>query len=183
MVQASLITPCGAITVKRNGRNIPFEVCYNDYNTYWINGDNGESIAVHPDTCIKIVIDLFEMKVGDNIICSLDTNIVSSDGGGENMLNAVGEYNGNNIGIGVVDTEDLEYGWKDIVDNLDNDFNKTKRYLPYDTCHCNGGFEFNILDNPKGYRDIPLRKAIILTVVWCSSDKYYSSDIVSFLTC
>lgn len=176
-----LVTPCGSITVKKNGENIPFEVSDNHYNTYWVDGENKEDIAIHPDGCVEIIIDLIGMKVGDRIVCSLEKDIVKSDGGGEHMLNTVGKYNGNDIGIGVTDTEDLEYGWEDITDNIPNDLNKTKRYLPYDSCHCYGGFEFNILDDPKEYRDKPLRKAIILPVVWCSSDKDYSDDIVSFL--
>lgn len=178
-----LDTPCGVITVKKNGDNIPFEVSDNHYNTYWVDGENGDVIGIHPDECVNIVIDLLEMKVGDHIVCSLNKDIVRSDGGGENMLNTVGQYNGNDIGIGTTDTEELEYGWKDIINNLPNDIKKTKRYLPYDSCHCEGGFEFNILDDTKEYRDRPLRKAIILPVVWCSSDKDYSYDIVSFLTC
>lgn len=177
-----LVTPCGIITVTRNMENIPFDVSENSYNTYWVEGEQGEEMAVHPDGCLEIVIDLLEMKVGDNIVCSLDMDIVESDGGGENMLNTVGQCNKYDIGIGASDTDDLEYGWKIDVDNLPDSINKTKRYLPYDSCHCNGGFEFDIIDDPKQYRDLPSRKAIILPVVWCSSSKEYSAEIVSFLT-
>lgn len=181
-MQMELITPCGIITVKRNKENIPFEVSENSYNTYWVDGEHGEDIAVHPDGCVEVVIDLLGIRVGDHIVCSIDKDILKSDGGGENMLNTVGKYNGCYIGIGTTDTEDLEYGWKDIKDKQINNINKTRRYLPYYSSHCKGGFEFDILDDPKQYRDRHLRKAIILSVVWCSSNKDYSDDIVSFLT-
>ena len=98
-MQMELVTPCGVIKVIKNGENIPFDVSDNAYNTYWINGENGEDKAVHPDGCVEIVIDLLGMKVGDHIVCTLDTAIVGSDGGGENMLNTTGQYNGNDIGI------------------------------------------------------------------------------------
>ena len=66
--------------------------------------------------------------------------------------------------------------------DLPEDLHRTKRYLPYDCGHCDCGFEFNILDDPKLYRDRSLRKSIFLSIVWCSNDKEYAESIVSFLT-
>jgi len=181
-MQLELVTPCGVITVVKNGEKIYFDVRNNTYDTYWINGENGEDKAVHPDGCVEIIIDLLEMKVGDCLLCALDTDAVNPDGGGENQLNSTGQYNATYIGIGAPDTDDLENGWEDCCDNLPKCLNKTIRYLPYNSCHSKRGFEFRILDNPELYRDKPLRKAIILPVIWCSTTKDYAYDIVSFLT-
>jgi hypothetical protein len=181
-MQLELITPCGVITAIKNGEKIYFDVCDNLYNTYWINGENGEDKAVHPDGCVEIIIDLLEMKVGDYLVCALDSRAITPDGGGENQLNSTGHYNGNYIGIGAPDTDDLEYAWEECDDNLPKCLNKTRRYLPYNSCHSKEGFEFQIIDDPKLYRDRPLRKAITLPVVWCSSTKDYAYEIVSFLT-
>jgi hypothetical protein len=181
-MQSELITPCGVITVVKNGEKIYFDVCDNPYDTYWISRKDGEDKAVHPDGCVKIIIDLLEMKVGDYLVCALDSSAITPDGGGENLLNSTGQFNGTYIGIGAPDTDDLEYGWEDRCDNLPKCLNKTRRYLPYNSCHSNGGFEFQILDDPELYRDQPMRKSITLPVVWCSTTKDYAYDIVSFLT-
>lgn len=175
-----LLTPCGVFTVKKNGKRIPFQLEENSYDTMYI-GDNFD-IPVHPDGCHTVLIDLIEMMVGDTILCSLDNDVIHDDGGGQDALNSVGQSNGFSIAIGAPDTDAHEDSWESTVNNLPYDINKTIRCLPYDCCHCKGGFEFKVLDDPKQYRDKLYRKHIYLSILWCSDEKEYAWKIVSFLT-
>lgn len=184
MTTNKLSTPCGAISVLKNGTPIPFDVADSQYNSMWIDGGTvGQEIAVHPDGCIEITIDTQCLAVGDKIVCALDKDIVSIDGGGERLLNTTGKYNGFDIALGAPDADDYEYGWDPNDPNLPSDIHLTKRCLCYTCEHCTGGFEFEIVDDPKLYNDKPYRKNIFVTVVWCNSVKPYAYDIVSFLTC
>lgn len=178
-----LNTPCGNVTVKKNGSKIPFYIVDSDYNTMWITDEETkDEIAIHPDRCVEIIVDLVDMRIEDIITCSIESLELENDGRGEHRFNMVGNNNGFDIGIGAFDTEDLEYGYQDTIANMPSDMNKTKRYLCYHTDFINNGFEFEILDDSLLYRDRPSRKNIFIMVAWCDSFKPYSYEIVGFLT-
>lgn len=163
-----LKTPCGTLTIKKNGVCMPFRVCDNEYNAMYIPDENtGRETPVYPDGCVKIAIDVKDMDIGDIINCVLNTAVIKDDGGGEDMLNATGQCNGFYIGIGAPDTRhDMPFGC-----------NNSEQYC-YESCHCEGGYEFRILNNPMLYK----HRYIFLSVVWCNSEKPYAEEIVSFLT-
>lgn len=110
MITDKLITPCGTISVLRNNHPISFDVTDSPYNSMWLKDDTtGKETAVHPDRCVEITIDTQKFMIGDRIVCSLDKDIVSSDGGGERLLNTTGQYNGFDIALGAPDSDDYEY--------------------------------------------------------------------------
>lgn len=183
MMVEKLLTPCGVISVLKNGTPILFDVADSQFNSMWLDGNTaGEEIMVNADGCIGITIDTQCLAVGDIIVCALDKDIVRNDGGGERILNTAGQYNGFDIALGAPATDDYEYDWDPHSPDLPSDIYPTKRFLCYTCEFCPGGFEFEIVDDPKQYNDRPCRKNIFVTAAWCNSEKPYAYDIVSFLS-
>lgn len=176
-------TPAGFFKVLVNGIALEFEVKEGTYNTYYNNNDE----PLHPLGCYEITIETRNLKIGDVIICEFEKGKFVNDGGGENKYNIVGEVGGYTIGMGATDTDDIEYGYDYSNNNLPDEINKTKYYLPYSNWgNTSRGYEFHIIDNPKLYKSYSnyskIRSNIIINLVWEINDKDYAWDIVSFLT-
>lgn len=177
MIVDKFKTPVGYFRVYKNSEVCSFFVEESTYNTYWLNGD----IKAHPEGCYKIVLDLINFSVWDIITCELDSGELINDGGGENALNIVGEFDDYIIGIGSPDSESLEESYSQ--DRWPKDMNHTKYVIPYEVLNITKrGYIFKIKDNPEEYRDKDFRKYIELSLVWEKKQKDYAWDIVSFLT-
>ncbi|MCL1631944.1 hypothetical protein M3N64_08275 [Sporolactobacillus sp. CPB3-1] len=183
MLTDQLTTPCGIISVLRNGKPVSFNIVDSEYNSMFTKDNiTGQNIEVYPDRCIEIIIDTQELPFGDKMICVLDKNIMDNDGGGEGMVNLIGQHNGFDIALGTLDTEHYEYGWNPKSKTFPSDLHPTKRCLCYTFDYCNGGFKFDIVDDPKLYNDRYYRRCILIKVAWCNSEKPYACNIVSYLT-
>lgn len=177
MILDKFKTPIGYFKVYRNSEISSFLMEESTNNTYWLNGD----IAVQPQGCYKIILDLATFSVGDIITCELEKGVMVNDGGGENALNIVGEVDDYIIGIGAPDSDSLEETYP--KGRGLKDMNYTKYVLPYEVLEITKrGYIFKIKDDPEKYRDENFRKYIELSLVWERKEKDYAWDIVSFFT-
>ena len=92
------------------------------------------------------------------------------------MINSTGINYDYAIGMGTTDNVNYEMYFDKEV--LIKGINNTDRCLCYTSEHHEGGFVFEILDNPQLYRDIRVRKQIDVIVVWCNLDKDYAEEMV-----
>ena len=97
-------TPVGTFRVYRNSEICPFFIEESKYNTVWLK----ENVAVQPEGCYKISLDLIRFSIGDTITCELDNGDMDNDGGDEHTLNIVGENGDYIIGIGTIDSDSME---------------------------------------------------------------------------
>lgn len=185
-----LETPFGYFEVLMNGNNIPFSVGKGTYNTFYLD----DNTPVHPDACYIARIETVNMKPGDTIEARYSVSGFEYDGGDEHTLNAVVELESYTVGIGCIDTDDLEELWKSDMHKKGADLSKfpTRHRFPY--CHMGitdrrDGFEFRMVDDPKKYlcyskmNYYSNRTVIPLSLVWNKNSDRYAWDIVSFLTC
>lgn len=165
------------VSVTANSKPIVFEVKKNSLDSYWL--DNGTE--VHPAGCIDIIVNILPYQVGDVLCVEFDHGVLTCDGGGENLLNIVGEIGEYTVAMGApYNDDDNEDTYNK---NWPEDMHPTKYLLPYENRgFTSRGFEFCIVDAPKEYFDRFYRTNIVITVVWEYSSKDYAWRIVSFLT-
>lgn len=101
-----------------------------------------------------------------------DKGQLQSDGGGENMLNTIGTIGNYTVGIGTVDTQDInEY------------FDEDGVWLPYEIWgFTNRGYEVRIIDNPKDYKERKHFQQIYFYIAWETGTTDEAWELISFVT-
>ena len=120
----------------RNGHRMNFEALPVSGG---VNLEDGTKKLV--EGCYKLYPCMDELEDGDIVICEFSDGHLERDASDEHINICVGICQGYTIGMTVVDSDDYE------------DFGVQKeRILPFDTWgNTERGYEFHIIDDPKGY--------------------------------
>ncbi|MEC1157996.1 hypothetical protein [Cytobacillus horneckiae] len=158
-------SPAGLFQIFINGQLSEFNISQSNYNTYFI-----DNVPIRCTNVYEAKIDILDLNIGDKILCEYEDGQFFNDGGGERMSNIIGEFNNYIVGMGAYDDVEVYYDYK-------------TKIIPYvNNGHTSRGFEFEILDHLKMYKQNKNDTRITVKLVWESNKKDYAYDIVGFLT-
>ena len=135
-MQKIIKLPVGEIRVLLNGEEMFFDM--KEEESYF----KEDSQIIHPDGFVSVKIDMDQLHKGDKLVCEFTGGGLQDDGGGEFTTNRVGVVGRYTVGIGCVDTYQVER-WSDDEVN----------YLSYELVDQNEyGYTINIIDEPYKYK-------------------------------
>ncbi len=182
-----IASPSGNIKVYRNGQQIDFEVIKPQANKYMALNAKGMQVEVFPEENLEIWIDLKDYEVGEEINCLVDKGSFEIGFGSEHMYNLLKREDSIILGMGCFNTEKLNANLEENKKKFKY-LNDTDYFLPYDTFEVyeeddkNLGYSFIIMDDPKKYRDLDIRRYLIIKIAWEYKGMHYAENLVSTLT-
>ena len=160
-----LETPFGSIKVWINGKNVPFRYCITTY-------DDPEEDTLAPTVTMHIIdIDLSQLKVGDEIFCGFDKDLLEYNDGDERSLLYSCENEEQIMGLCAYDP----YEW-----DLDDCCFQLKECTSKGFGYCIVS-DPNQFDEKKNYQS----KITSLAAAWLTKKEYNDADLVMnlALTC
>lgn len=163
-----------------NGKTVPFQVEQSKANV--MRCVDGRVLC--PKGCLDVTINVLPYQIGDIILAEFNKGELQGDGGGERMLNIVGEIAEFTVAMGAPDTDEYEEEFRYTRKSERTEIYKTNRALPYETSSYSGrGFEFQIVDAPHLYNDRFYRTNIVVILAWEHTSNSEAWNLVSCLTC
>lgn len=160
-------TPFAKLHIYKNGHPIDFEIEPFDYGMYL--NDNSYK---KPEGLYKVTIDMDLLQSGDILVCEFDHGHLHDDGGGEHMLNMVGTIGNYTVGMGAVDTQDIN-----------ECFGDNGSWLPYDVWGCtNRGYEVHVIDYPEKHKDRKHFHQMYFDIAWEPGTTDEAWELISFVT-
>lgn len=179
MITNILELPFGYIQLLLNGTPVEFEYQEMKHNCYWDEND----ILIKPLGAIEILINSTCYKAKDEIYIYCSAGGLVNDGGDECTVNEVAKLEDYTYGIGGPDTDDLEWRWGNIPNNIP-DASKCgyiKRSVAIELVDMtSNGLKYQVVDIEK---DENSEISFSIPIVWEKNIKPYSYNIVSYLTC